>query len=386
VHVSRHILALMGSLLLATGTVRADLSFVLTPAVQSGTSSNEIVFTGTLFNTSLTSNLFLNDIQIIFTGAGTNYLAADTNSFFANVPGILLPGETYSDVVFAVGITPGTPAADYFGSVTFLGGSNIFAATNLGSQSFQISTPGLSTVNILATTPDAYKRGALPGAFTISRAGATNADLTVDYSIGGTASNGLNYSSLSSSVIIPAGLASVTISVAPLADSTVDGDLTVVLTLSSAPAYNLGTPVNATVTIHDTPFNDWRLANFGTNANNDAVSGDLADPDGDGIVNLLEYGLNLNPNSPSASGLPTAHVDPGCGCLTLIYTKVLAATDLTYTPEAADAPSGPWSTNGITQSVIGSDATTQTIQANDAGNPIAVSTNRFMHLKVTRLP
>lgn len=418
--VERHILSLVGSLLLATGTVHAHLSFVLTPAEQSGTSSNEVVFTGTLANTSLTgrvlkksfwaenlcaflrklggdffgkgvfhqpaSNLFLNDIRISFTCAATNYLAADTNVFFANVPGILLPGETYSDVVFAVVISPGTPRGDYFGSVTLLGGSNIFAATTLASQCFHLSTPGLGAISILATAPDAYKLGALPGAFAISRSGATHADLAVSYFIGGTASNGFNYSALSNSVVIPAGLASATISVTPLADNAVGGDLTVVLTLSSSTTDSLGTPVSATVTIHDTPFNTWRLAEFGTNANNEAISGDLADPDGDGIVNLLEYALHLNPNVPDASGLPTPQLDPTCGCLRLTYTRLIAATDLTYTPETASGPSGPWSTNGITQTVIAADGVTQTIQASDLAHPIATASNRFMHLKVTRQP
>jgi hypothetical protein len=87
------------ALLLSAAPVRADLAFFLTPAVQSGLGSNEIVFTGTLINTSPTDDLFLNNIQISLIGGAAGRLTADTNVFFANVPGILLPGETYSDVV-----------------------------------------------------------------------------------------------------------------------------------------------------------------------------------------------------------------------------------------------------------------------------------------------
>jgi len=29
--------------------------------------------------------------------------------FFANVPGILLPGETYRDIVLAIAVNPATP-------------------------------------------------------------------------------------------------------------------------------------------------------------------------------------------------------------------------------------------------------------------------------------
>src|ERR1017187_10580819 len=105
------------ALLLSIAPTRADLAFVLTPAVRSGVGSNEFFFTGTLINTSLTDNLFLNDIQFDFIGEAVGYLAADTNAFFANVPGILLPFETYSDIVFGITIDPATPPGQSFGFV-----------------------------------------------------------------------------------------------------------------------------------------------------------------------------------------------------------------------------------------------------------------------------
>jgi hypothetical protein len=366
------------TLALSSTLARANLSFVLTPSVQACARSNEVFFTGILSNTDPTNDLYLNDIQFIANGNFT----PDSNAFFANVPGILSAGQTYSDVVFGVTVNPTTPAGDYFGAVTILGGSNIFAAGNLATQPFQIST---IDVSISANIADAYKFGAQPGSFVVTCVGGSDLSRIVNYAISGTASNGFNYSPITN-FVTSADSAPSNIAIIPLDDGVVEGDRTIVLTLSNSTAYNLATPASATVTIHDTPFNDWRLANFGTNANNNAISGDLADPDGDGIVNLLEYALNLNPNVPSASGLPTPQLNPTCGCLTLTYTRVIAATDLTYTPEAASSPGGPWNTNGITQAVLASDAVTQTIQASDAANPIATATNRFMHLKVTRQP
>jgi len=273
-----------------------------------------------------------------------------------------------------------TAAGDYFGAVTILGGSNIFAMSNLTTQPFQVST---IDVSISATIPDAYKFGAQPGSFIITCADGSNLNLAVNYTISGTASNGVNYSSITNSVTC-ADSAPSSIVVVPLADGVVEGDKTVVLTLSPSPTYNVTTSVTATVTIHDIPFNAWRLAEFGTNANNTAISGDFADPDRDGIVNLLEYALYLNPNAASTSGLPIPQVDPGCGCLTLTYTKVISAIDLVYTAEAADDPSGPWNSNGVTHTVIADNGTTQTITASDAGHPVTTSGKRFMHLKVTR--
>jgi hypothetical protein len=366
------------ALVLSATAVRANLSFVLTPSVQACARSNEVLFTGILSNTDPTNDLYLNDVQFITDGNFTT----DSDAFFANVPGILSAGQTYSDVVFGVTINPATPAGDYFGAVTILGGSNIFAASNLATQPFQIST---IDVSISANVPDAYKFGARPGSFVVTCVGGSDLSLVVNYAISGMASNGVNYGSITNCVT-SADAAPSSIAIVPLQDGVVDGDKTVVLTLSNSTAYNLATPASATVTIHDTPFNDWRLMEFGTNANNAAISGDLADPTGNGIVNLLAYALNLNPNIPSVQGLPTSQIDPACHCLTLTYTEVLSAIDLAYSAEAASNPGGPWSTNGITSTVITNNGLTQTIKASDAANPTPPATARFMHLKVTLQP
>jgi hypothetical protein len=159
--------------LLSAASTRADLAFVLTPAIQSGVGTNEVFFSGTLTNTSLTTN-FLNNIQFNFTGTASNYLTADTNVFFANVPGILLPGETYTDVVFGIFINSATPHGNYSGTVTIQGGADIFAADNLTNQTFQVTLPpaALGIVaaggNLLLSWPSP------PGDFVLQQ----NSDLT----------------------------------------------------------------------------------------------------------------------------------------------------------------------------------------------------------------
>jgi hypothetical protein len=162
------------ALLLSIAPARADLAFVLTPAVQSDVGSNEVFFTGTLINTSLTDNLFLNDIQFDFIDEAAGYLAADTNVFFANVPGILLPFETYSDVVFAITIDPATPPGQYFGFVTILGGTNIFAATNLASPIFEVSLPPAALGIAPSSTNVVLSWASPPGGFELQK----NSDLT----------------------------------------------------------------------------------------------------------------------------------------------------------------------------------------------------------------
>jgi len=131
---------ILASMLLMAGAAQAQFLFVLTAAGQIGTATNEMSFDGSLMNLD-TNNLYLNDIQCVLYPSETTAVVADTNAFFANVPGILLPGETYTDVVF--GMTPGAvaPPGVYYGTVTILGGSNIFSSSNLASASFEISLP-----------------------------------------------------------------------------------------------------------------------------------------------------------------------------------------------------------------------------------------------------
>ena len=44
------------------------------------------------------------------------------------------------------------------------------------------------------------------------------------------------------------------------------------------------------------PLAAWKQAQFGANAGNDTIAGDLANPDGDQLVNLLNYAYGGNPN------------------------------------------------------------------------------------------
>ncbi len=133
-------------------SARAGLNYTLTPAALSGNGGSEIFFTGTLANTSLASNLYLNDIQINLTGAATNYLAPGTNAFFANVPGILLPGETYGDRIFSIILSPTTPLGTYYGSATIRGGSTIFDTSLQTNLPFQINlTPATLGMKVSGT-------------------------------------------------------------------------------------------------------------------------------------------------------------------------------------------------------------------------------------------
>jgi hypothetical protein len=83
------------------------------------------------------------------------------------------------------------------------------------------------------------------------RTGCTTAALTVNYTVGGTASVGADYTELGNSVTFAAGSAAASKTVSVIDDTSVDSDETVVLTLASGNGYTVGSSSSATVIIQD---------------------------------------------------------------------------------------------------------------------------------------
>ncbi len=108
-----------------------------------------------------------------------------------------------------------------------------------------------SNVSISADDAVAAEAALDGGIFTIVRSGSTAAPLTVEYTVAGTAIDGVDYEALSGSLSIPAGASSGTIAVAPVGDHEIEGSETVIITLNSKATYKLNAPTGATITIAD---------------------------------------------------------------------------------------------------------------------------------------
>jgi hypothetical protein len=94
--------------------------------------------------------------------------------------------------------------------------------------------------------------------FVVRRSGDTNSSLTVNYTEGGTASNGVDYVTLPGSVTIPAGSRAAMIVINPLNEGGVECPETVILTLqqdtNAPPPYIAGWPDKAAAVIVDCNF------------------------------------------------------------------------------------------------------------------------------------
>jgi hypothetical protein len=88
-------------------------------------------------------------------------------------------------------------------------------------------------------------------------------------------------------------------------------------------------------------YEQWKLDFFGEDAGDPAISGDTANPSGDGVPNLLKYAFGLSPLIPSTFGLPEysleTSVDDSERHLLFTYRHRLESDgELTYTVLVSD--------------------------------------------------
>jgi hypothetical protein len=111
----------------------------------------------------------------------------------------------------------------------------------------------LPTVTISATDPNASESGPDAGTMRVTRSGGNNTLSLLVFlaATGSTAGNATDHASIPGSVTIPAGAATVDITITPIDDALVEGAETVVRTVSANTNYIVGSPSQATVTIAD---------------------------------------------------------------------------------------------------------------------------------------
>jgi hypothetical protein len=86
-------------------------------------------------------------------------------------------------------------------------------------------------VSVQAATPLATEPGGQAAVFTFSRVGTADAALTVFFSIGGTATNGVDYVAVTNSVTFAAGQTSTNVVITPISEPLAEGYKTVIFSL-----------------------------------------------------------------------------------------------------------------------------------------------------------
>ena len=107
-----------------------------------------------------------------------------------------------------------------------------------------------STVTVTATTAAAAEPN-VNGRFTFTRTTPTTSALTVNFTVSGTATSGVDYTAIATNVTISAGQTTALLNVPVLDDGLIESNETVVVTISPSASYVVGSPSSATVTIAD---------------------------------------------------------------------------------------------------------------------------------------
>ena len=111
--------------------------------------------------------------------------------------------------------------------------------------------PGVQLVTISAADAAARESGSDSGLFRFQRFGETTGSVTVNYTVGGTASNGVDYTALTGAVVFGPGETNVLVPVVPLDDVRPELEENIVVTLVSNAAYNIVGTGNATIRLAD---------------------------------------------------------------------------------------------------------------------------------------
>ena len=123
----------------------------------------------------------------------------------------------------------------------------------------------------------------------------------------------------------------------------------------------------------------WRLQHFGS-ADNTGPGADLADPEGDGLVNLLEFAVAADPHTFTA---PIGTLVKNGATLEFTYSRPTAAVaELNYQLQASLTLSGVWNSTGVTSTILSDDGTTQLVKATAPAGSLG---RRYVRLRVTRL-
>lgn len=211
----------------------------------------------------------------------------------------------------------------------------------------------------------------------VTRTGGSTGPVSVSYATSnGSAISGADYTAVTGLLSwLDGDAAPKTITIPVANTATIGAAKNLNVTLSGAQYAALGGTFTATLTINETPFNAWLYSHLGAGANGSNASPD-ADPDNDGLANLLEFALGSTPSSASSAAKPSAMLQGTH--LEISFTKA-QTSGLTYSAEVS-SDLQIWTSDVTDVTPGGSPAGFTVLRDNVASTS---SQRRFIRLRVT---
>ncbi|MGI8603978.1 MAG: hypothetical protein ACR2OZ_13440 [Verrucomicrobiales bacterium] len=123
----------------------------------------------------------------------------------------------------------------------------------------------------------------------------------------------------------------------------------------------------------------WRTQYFGS-AENSGDGADLADPNHDGLTNVVEFATAQDPTQPSVAPISGALTG---NTIAFIYTRNKAALGVVqFAVQWSDSLSS-WSSAGVTQTISNDDGIVQQVKA---AVPLGTGNHLFVRLRVSSEP
>ncbi|WP_396754587.1 beta strand repeat-containing protein [Microcystis aeruginosa] len=230
-----------------TGTITNDdtsVTLAVAPASVTEDGTTNLVYTFTR------SGVTTNSLTVNYTLGGTATLNTDYTRTGTN-----------NTVTFAAGSSTATVTVDPTAD-TIVESNETVALTLAAGTGYTVgtTTPVTGTINDdeppiinLAVSPASVTEdGTTNLIYTFTRSGLTTNSLTVNYTLGGTATLNTDYTrtGTNNTVTFAAGSSTATVTVDPTPDTIVETDETVILTLAAGTGYTVGTttPVTGTIT------------------------------------------------------------------------------------------------------------------------------------------
>ena len=269
----------------ADATIEADETVILTLSAGTGyTIGAPNAATGTIANDDLPT-LTINDLTLAEGNAGTtnasftvslsapagpggvsfdiatnNGTAAAGSDYVANnltAQTIPAGATTYTFTVVVNGDALNESSETFFVNVTNVSNAVVGDGQGLGT----ITNDDVPTASITVAPASTLENGTANLVYTVALNAAAAAPITVNFTLGGTATNGNDYNSTGSTVVIPAGATSQTIVIDPNPNGTIEPDETVIIALAAGAGYVVGTPASATGTILNDDFPSITIGN-----------------------------------------------------------------------------------------------------------------------------